>query len=493
VTDRDAVTAGSRRGVARALGVLDALAGRGAAVLVAVALADLRAPARAAAVALLAGALALRGAVGWLSERVLAGQQRRLRQGWHDRALDALATSGPERLHALDTAIDHVSEEPTLVATETAAATAMAGVAIVWWAGGWLCAVIVVALVAASVPVYVRVGRASVELMASFHRRRGTLVARQLAVLRSITDLRALGAVEHGADEIAAASRAEHRAVLDGVRVTIRSTLVTEFLGGVSVGLVAMVVGLALWRHSLALTHAMVAVLVTAELFGWLRRYGAEFHRRDDAAAARAVLEVNRATRARDEGEFALAVTGLRTAAPSAPATLRLRRGEHVSLRGPSGIGKSSLIDTALGWREPLEGTASLAARRVGLVRADCHFLDATVRENLTLGAALDDETVLAVLDELGCGPRLRELDAPLGEDARALSSGERVQLAVARAVLAGADLVILDDVGALLDATGRGRLEQLLESRREITVLEASHDLAVLRHPDATITLAAP
>ena len=104
------------------------------------------------------------------------------------------------------------------------------------------------------------------------------------------TELRALGAVELGANEIAAISDSEHAMAIRAIRVALESSLVTEFLSGVSIGLVAMVVGFALLGGRVSLEHALIAVLVTGEIFTHVRRYGVEFHRREDAERSRELL-----------------------------------------------------------------------------------------------------------------------------------------------------------------------------------------------------------
>jgi ATP-binding cassette subfamily C protein CydD len=128
-------------------------------------------------------------------------------------------------------------------------------------------------------------------LSAQYLQRRNVLESRQLELLHHAPELRALGAVTYGANEIAAISDSEHVIALRAIRVALESSLVTEFLSGVSIGLVAMVVGFGLLDGRLDLFHALVAVLVTAELFLHVRRYGAEFHRREDAAASLFLLQ----------------------------------------------------------------------------------------------------------------------------------------------------------------------------------------------------------
>lgn len=473
-----------------ALGGLNAAVGLVAAIFVALGLSELVGSHPRRAVLEVAVALAMRALVALGTERFVTARQRQLRSAWHRRSSAQLARSSPSEIASVDSAIDHISEKPGLDVVEAAAVTALAGLAPLFFFGGWLCLLIVVVLIGASVPVYVKVGRQSEALAQEFERRRSVLLARQLQLLRAVTDLRALGAVEHGADEIAAASNAENRFVLNGVRVTIRSALVTEFLSGVSVGLVAMVAGLRLWHHSISLSHALGAVLVTAELFTWLRRYGAEFHRRDDATHARSRLDHWRSGPEIDTGATLLRVSNLRTGAPCQDLSLSVEPGGRIFLSGPSGVGKSSFLDTALGLREPLAGSVRRGATRIGLVRTDNHFVPGTVRENVALDGSYDDDEIRAIVRAVGLDERFGVLDATITEDARSLSTGERVQLALARALLADVELLVLDDVASVLDVSGVSRLTSLLDSRPQLAIIEAAHDRTLLARVDQHIQL---
>ena len=467
---------------------MSAVGGLAAAVLLALGARDLTTNDPSRAVALFALAVALRGVLSTLGSAVTSRQERQLRQRWHERAARVLATSTPDELHSLDVAVDQISTQPSLDLVQSAAFCSLLGLLLIGYYGGLWSLVVVIGLLALSVPAYVRVGRQSVALMQEFHRRRGALVGRQLTLLRSITDLRALGAVGFGADAIAAESRAEANAVLQGVRVTIRSTLVTEFLAGVSVGLVAMVVGLRLWQHDIQLFPALAAVLITVEMFGWLRRFGSQFHRRDDAVAARHRLEAWPKTGEGPRGDQLLTVVNLRTDAPNRELSFSLTPGQRVRVCGPSGVGKSSLIDTALGLRVPVSGIAEYAGR-IGLIRTSSHFLEGTWRENLSVTRPTSDDEISGVLHELGIDAA-SVLNATLSEDARTLSTGERVVLAVARALLVPVDLLVLDDVSGALDPVTLQHLRVALRARREIAVLEATHEFGVLEHVDQEIRL---
>jgi ABC-type transport system involved in cytochrome bd biosynthesis fused ATPase/permease subunit len=421
---------------------------------------------------------------------VVSAIARARRHEWDDRSFERLSGASSAQLHEIDVAVDHLADSPALDAGAAGAFTALLALVIVAATAGWLSVLVVAALMALSVPAYASAGRRSEAAASEYHRRRGAIVARQLALLRAMVDLRALGAVRFGADEVASASAAEGRAVLEGVRATIRSSLITEFLGGVSVGLVAMIVGIRLWHHSIALLDALIAVFAVAEMFGWLRRYGAEFHRRDDARQAAVTLSTLTTTTPVAGSSDPIDARGIVTEAPCGAVDLVVRSGERVRLSGPSGSGKTSLIEAALGLREPLAGTVARSGVRVGLVRADSRLLRASLRENLDPRGARDDDVILATVEAVGLSPtRFGDLDEMIDDDGRSISSGERVQLALARALLTHADVIVLDDVAGLLDESTRERLSALLAERVDLTIVEAAHDTSLVA-PERVIEL---
>lgn len=381
-------------------------------------------------------------------------------------------------------AIEDVSSVPALDVLSASARVAALGLIVVAVAAGLLSAGIVVALLALAVPLYVRAGRRSQSVDAEYRLRRALLEKRQLEFLRHAPDLRALGAIDFGVNEIGAISDSEHVIVERAVRVTLSSSLVTEFLAGVSVGLVAMVVGFSLLHGTISLERALVGVLVTGELFVHVRRFGVAFHRRENALNAREVLTLSDAGVSDEtrDGEILLEASGLRTLASDTPLDLQIREGDHVLVTGPSGCGKSTLLHTLLGWTPPREGVVRRGAIRVAHVSAESPLLSRSLWDNIVIGAACEPAQVRALLESLGLrGSRFGDLDAILEADGRGLSSGERVRLVLARGLLAHPDLLVLDDVAGVLDDENRERVRHVIESASDLTIIEATVDTPLL------------
>ena len=183
-----------------------------------------------------------------------------------------------------------------------------------------------------------------------------------------------------------------------------------------------------------------------------------------------------------------------------APVTVRAGRGDWVVVEGPSGAGKSTLLATMMGFLEPASGTLlAPPPGRIAWCQQDAHLFDSTIRGNLMLGRARDDapaeRELLDALETAGLAALVASL--PLGLDTRVgpggswLSGGERQRLAVARALLARADLVLLDEPTAHLDAASA---EHLMEALRiafaDRTVVLVTHHASEVRAGDLRVAL---
>ncbi|MCC3279612.1 thiol reductant ABC exporter subunit CydD [Arthrobacter sp. zg-Y40] len=162
---------------------------------------------------------------------------------------------------------------------------------------------------------------------------------------------------------------------------------------------------------------------------------------------------------------------------------LEVSAGEWVAVTGPSGSGKSTLLGVLLGFLTPQSGSYTIngqqaqslppAARRMAWCPQEAHLFDSTLRGNLLLARdralAPSEAEMVEALRAVGLGPLFRTLpeglDTPIGAGGHFLSGGQRQRLAVARALLAEADVVLLDEPTAHLDAAAGEQLMADLKS----------------------------
>ncbi|UNR57817.1 thiol reductant ABC exporter subunit CydD [Streptomyces sp. A10(2020)] len=206
-----------------------------------------------------------------------------------------------------------------------------------------------------------------------------------------------------------------------------------------------------------------------------------------------------RGVAARHPGQERDALTGI---------DLTVTEGRRIAVVGPSGSGKTTLAQLLLRFLDPRTGSYTLAGasapgldgddvrRLVGLCAQDAHVFDSTLRENLLLA---DRSATEARLREVLGRARLLEwaetlpqgLDTPVGEHGARLSGGQRQRLALARALLAGFPLLVLDEPAEHLDLETADRLTaDLLAATRGRTTLLITHRLAGLEAVDEILVL---
>jgi ATP-binding cassette subfamily C protein CydC len=188
--------------------------------------------------------------------------------------------------------------------------------------------------------------------------------------------------------------------------------------------------------------------------------------------------------------------------------TLEIPQGARVALLGPSGAGKSTLAALALKVVAPRSGhimlggtdiatlPAALVRARIGWLSQTTHLFDDSIRANLLLARPEADEAELwSALDAARIGDVVRalpdRLDTWVGEGGTRFSGGQGRRLALARALLSPAPILILDEPCAGLDAdTERAFLETLNETAAGRTVILITHRLTGVEKLDRIFRL---
>jgi ABC-type multidrug transport system fused ATPase/permease subunit len=192
-----------------------------------------------------------------------------------------------------------------------------------------------------------------------------------------------------------------------------------------------------------------------------------------------------------------------------ADVDLTIRRGEFVGIIGPTGGGKSTLIDVVVGLLAPTFGEVTvddvpIAAdpagwyAHIGMVPQRVFLVDDTLRRNIALGTPddrIDDAAVAEAVEVAQLASLVEELPAGLesrvGERGVRLSGGQRQRLAIARALYRRPDVLVFDEgTSALDDATEAALVGALERLRGEHTLLAVAHRLTTVQHCDRVVVV---
>jgi ATP-binding cassette subfamily C protein CydC len=334
--------------------------------------------------------------------------------------------------------------------------------------------------------------------------------ARERIAHRSLATALALDGVRGMADLAALDRDASHRAELLRVAAamdasTARLTAIRAGAGAAGAALAGLCAVVVLWIgiagvRDGAVTSVLLAVLPLAAIaaFEAVGPLAAAVQRLDatEAAGERlfelidvppAVVDPAPPEAPPLPGAAGLDVTGLRFAYEASPRAViddlsfSIPAGGRLAIVGPSGAGKSTLVQLLLRFEAYTEGEIRIGGREVRRLAADdvramlavasqrVDLFDATVRDNLALADPdLTDERARAALETAQLGSFIDSLpdgDATrIGEDGVRLSGGERRRLAIARALVRDAPILVLDEPTADLDAATEARLWSSLE-----------------------------
>ena len=181
--------------------------------------------------------------------------------------------------------------------------------------------------------------------------------------------------------------------------------------------------------------------------------------------------------------------------------SLEISEGKFIAFVGPSGGGKSTLVDLVLGLLAPSSGSITISGLTpvdaikkwpgsIGYVPQDVFIENSTVKENICLGFNPDlvqDDLVWQALDLADLSEFVKGLDGQLSyrisDAGKNLSGGQRQRLGIARALLTKPKIVIFDEATSALDAETENRVsESILKLTGECTVIFIAHRLSVVR-----------
>lgn len=188
--------------------------------------------------------------------------------------------------------------------------------------------------------------------------------------------------------------------------------------------------------------------------------------------------------------------------------SVSIKRGQRVAFVGPSGSGKSTVINLLLRFYQPQQGEIRVDGvplselrmkdwrERMAVVSQDAHMFSMTIRENIAYGhPSATDSDIVAAARKADAHEFINALphgyDTLLGTRGLGLSGGQRQRIALARALLKGTELLVLDEATNALDSLSES---VVLESVRALgtgcTVIYIAHRLSTITHADQIIVL---
>lgn len=472
----------------------------------------------------LAGLVLLRTAAAYVGQRASTRAATEVSAALRDRLLEAarhLDHVRPSRLAVLATrGVAGVEPYVTryLPALVPATVLPVATLAAITWLDPL--SGLVVALTLPLVPVFaVLVGLTTRDRARLQWRVLEALSGHFLDVVRGLPTLVAHRRAEAQVATIRSVTHRYRRATVDTLKVAFASSSVLELVATLSVALVAVTVGLRLASGTVDFRVALTVLLLAPEAYWPLRRVGAEFHAAAEGTAALADADALLA-RATDDrpGTVRPAAARLTTIALevgydagsplTAPLELDLPDRGLVAISGPSGCGKSTLLATLRGELPALAGTVVVDGTpledvdpawwrdRVAWAPQRPWLLADTIAANVRLGRpSADDTEVWEALGSVGLADVVRRLPDALatllGEDGAGLSAGQQARVALARVVLSGRPVVLLDEPSAHLDEeTEQVLLDTVAALARTRLVLVVAHRPAVLAAADRVVRL---
>lgn len=351
-----------------------------------------------------------------------------------------------------------------------------------------------------------------------------------LDLIRGLPTLRLLDAQHRLGDEVARVGEEFRQRTMSVLRLAFLSGAVLEFFASVSIAVTAVYFGMSLlgyldfglYGEALGLELALFALLLAPEFYQPLRDLGTHYHARAEALAAAGELQTildaesqqpAGGTQPVGEGmpELRLERVGFAHRQGETvldDCSLRVAPGEAVAIQGPSGGGKTTLLRLVLGQLRaasgqvlindvPIESLDLMAWReRVAWMSQHPRLISDTLAANLRVARhdASDDalREALRFADLESWLQGLPDgLSTRLGEGGRQMSGGQLRRLALARVRLRRADVLLLDEPTASLDAqTERWVIARIAELRRGKTLILLTHRPAPLCLADRVLRL---
>ena len=337
--------------------------------------------------------------------------------------------------------------------------------------------------------------------------------------VRSLPTLKVFGRSREAVARFERLADAHRVETMGTLRIAFLSALALELAATISVAVVAVAVGLRVLEAGLELQPALTVLILAPEAYLPLRRLAAEFHSAAEGveAASRMLDEIETpgdepgtgSRIAPDHPGITIHEVSVEHAGRPTPAltgiSLGVAAGDYLAVTGPTGAGKSTLLSLLMGFSHPVAGSVTVDGvslqdldgtdwlRRIAWLPQSPHLFAGSVADNVRFGSPdASDDLIDIALREAGAG---FVADLPegagtmLGEHGTGISAGERSRLALARALIRRAPILLLDEPTAHLDPITELKVLDTLDSLRgTCTIVIATHRQTVASRADRVV-----
>ena len=475
----------------------------------------------------------LRALLSWMSEQAAFEAAAQVKLHVRDRLLRHLFALGPVRLALersgdLTTALaDGVEALEAYYARYLPAMSLMVllplSILVVVLPFDWLAAAILL-FTAPMIPLFmILIGKGAERLNQRQWRRLARLAAHFLDVIQGLTTLKLFNASRREAENIARISEEYRHDTMAVLRVAFLSSLVLEFFATVSIAVVAVAIGFRLFWGDMDFMPAFFILLLAPEFYLPLRNMGTHYHARMEAIGAAerlvSILDIASApipparSSVPEVACSTIRYSDVSVVYPDGTRALEgidfdIQPGERLAIVGPSGAGKTTLINLLLGFVQPNVGqlligdlpldTLDPAAWRKQLswVPQRPHLYAGSVADNIRLSrpeaSSADVEAAARLAYASDFIERLpRGYETRIGEGGIGLSGGQIQRIALARAFLRSAPLLLLDEPTANLDRESERLIQMALDRLAgERTLVVIAHRLNTVRSADRILVI---
>ncbi|WP_144210983.1 heme ABC transporter permease/ATP-binding protein CydD [Shewanella donghaensis] len=356
--------------------------------------------------------------------------------------------------------------------------------------------------------------------------------------LKGLSTLKLFHRGEAEIKKIETASEDFRQRTMSVLRMAFLSSAVLEFFAALSIAVLAVYFGFSYLDHlnfghyglGISLFTGLFILILAPEFFQPLRDLGTHYHAKAQAiGAAEALVEllehpnplkqVNNKFAEQTSKLHAVDLTTVTIVASDlevqtlddtrllGPISFTVKAGEHVAIVGPSGAGKTSLLNALLGFL-PYKGSLQINGVELSLLDKnnwrshlawlgqDPQLFHGSIRENVSLAnPELTDEEIMSLLQQANISDFVEAhpqgLDAIISDQSASISVGQAQRIALARAISQPASLFLLDEPTASLDSKSEQLVSAALnEAKQQQTSLMITHRLDQLQHMDTILVI---